>query len=169
MIGPLAAVLRHAAAELRERQQQRVVDQSVVLQIRVKRAQAIVQRHHQLHVRAVVGRRVLRRVRVEAAGPHPEHFRADALYQGAGDRLQRLAESVVRIRDGRLVATDRGDAVQRRHRRLRRRRHERDVRLVDRDVRGDLRRGRSLDERLDAAVRTVERVAADARNRRHRD
>ena len=58
-------------------QDQRVVEQALVLQIVVEREQAVVQRRHQVVVRAVGRVDVLRRVRVEAAGRHVEDARAD--------------------------------------------------------------------------------------------
>src|SRR3989442_2624110 len=53
VIGALAAVFADAAPELREAQDQRVLEESLVLEIVVEREQAVVERSHQVVVRAV--------------------------------------------------------------------------------------------------------------------
>ena len=168
VIGAAAAVLADPPAKLRERQHERVVQQAKVSHVVVERRQPVVERRHQPGVRAAVGRRPLRRVRVEAAGLHPEHARPDALRHRAGNGAQRLAESIVRIRNARLVLADRRHAIERGERRLRRRADERDVRLVDRHMRRDVDRRALLERCFGARVGAVECVRRNIRNRRDR-
>ena len=142
VVGALAAVLGDAAAELRELEHERVARAAPGSAGRCRTpVSAVVQRRHQVRVRPVGRVRVLPRVRVEAAGLHPEHLRADAL---APSRRRRSAAPAPRplfgyVTVGAYVATVR-HAIERRERRLRGGVDEREVRPIDRQVRRDARR-----------------------------
>ena len=167
MVGALAAVLADAASELRVDQNQRVAQQALALQVVVERLEPAVECVHQVHVGA--GIRSLLGVRVVAAGLHPEHLGADLFVHSTGYRPQRLRETVVRVGHRGLVGRHRGNAIERAHRRLRCRIHEREVRPIDRQVRRNAELCRSLVHRLGAAVGARERICRRARDRGHAD
>ena len=167
MVGTRAAVLGDAPAKLRIHQYQRVAQHALCAQVVIERLQAIVERGHQVEVRALVD--ALRGVSVEAAGLHPEDLGANLLVHGAGDRGQSLAQTVIGIRGGRPVGGDGRDPVQRVHGGLRLRIHERQVRAVNGDVRRDAGLCRAFVGGLDAGVRAGERVRRRAGDRRHAD
>jgi hypothetical protein len=52
VIGSLAAVFRNAAAEFRELNHQRAVEQPLILQVLVKREEAVANRRHQRRIAA---------------------------------------------------------------------------------------------------------------------
>ena len=164
-----AAVLADAAAELREAENERVVEHPLVLQIVVERKQAVVQRRHQVVIRAVGLVDVLRRVIVEAAGRHVEHLRADALVHRAGHGPHRQAERRVGIRERRRVVGHGGDAVERGKRRLRAFVDERHFGTTDRDVRVHAHRRGLLGGRLGTGVRARERVSCRVGDRGYGD